>query len=1296
MIVCSRIPLFPCIVLLLLSATSVMISQPMPGGIKGMAVATCYSGADNTATVQDNFVVAVIDVHSPVGPGAFWPAPMYHGPANSWKASRLGQIFGIAIDKRNHVYVTPTTCYPNYSPASPLYFGSAGSGGVYKLDGVTGAVSDLITTVPYNTFTAPSGAIGTSTIPNGNGTSVRPGLGNICYSRTHDRLYLTNHEDGIIYRINPLSGLVDAVYDPVAPASPGTTTNPAMVADAGTLGYAPLGDQLWGIAYNPVDNRLYYAVWMEHGSSSSPTTRNVIRSVGLDGSGNIMPATDQLEVELPDYMANNWSMPVADIAFPSEGNTMLVAERGMASFNSPTAHASRVLKYARASTTAAWGTPATVWIGAASHTNAAGGVDYGYGRYDSATGENLDCDSVIWATGDYMHFATGFGMMYGAQRTPATGNTPTTVSSTGYFIDFDGIASTTFANAKTNIGDIEVFRDSCGAVDVPAEPCDLIQVSSKPHSISDTSCCWVISVTGVPQGAFSSIAANILTDSVTFSGVTGPSGWGVANSGTMANWTPPGSVVPAGSVDSLIFCLYSLVNPPQEIEVVFYGADGSVCRDTIRVDCEAMPPPAPSCLELTRQRIECKETGPNGSIYDFSFSVTNFSPFSQAPWNYPAENLLAYSITPGVSVVPGSATFGPLGYGATSAPLNFTISGAGAMPGDTICLVLQLHGAKLPIDYVWCCPPDTICIVLPPCKDCCDSVDISMKERQVRQVGNSAVNLSSSVAVAPGPVMSASATIMSVDRSAVWCPKFQPGQGFVYQQVNAGGPVLGQITNAVITPSLPVSSGILPPTSVVTWGTVPAGVNMTGGVVGLQVGLPGSSLGWRCRDTLTICVRYSFTDTACRTCDTVVYYSLARIGKLEIVQVPDDKLTIKTRMSNPLYTENGNQGTNPLYSGDRVAGPNTTFDMTDGTNGVLTLEHWWQDDLDGEPGTRLVEMQVEAAGGVAVTEISEQGSGISGRVIDRRGIIAVNLEKRTADKFDLRFDVPNGLRTFPLYVVYRYVDSDNPEDTVTSGQYVLYGRIPGESGGDVVLNDNISERPVGVRTFMLYFVNNNQLKQPVDHIELTVNEDGLESPRILAVGPPNEVDPTRVGLSFVERVGDEDGADGAVRLVPANHNTTRSNRLRPVAPGDSVIPIIITVAGVGDKPATVEYRTYDAEGNLISEGSLELQDPLQTTSVHGDNGGAVTGSAVQLYAVVPNPGNGDRAIRFQLARSEPNLNLALYDAVGNQVLELIGSQAFAAGNHTVVVNPGGIATGTYYVVLKTAKEQVSTIMQVVR
>src|SRR5438552_5834145 len=243
-----------------------ILAQPMPANIKGQAVATCFSGGvgyQPYTAINDAYVVGIIDVHGPaVGPGTVsnWPAPMYHGPANSWKSSNFGQVYGITIDKRGNVYISATSNYGNINSV-PYAFGPAGSGGIYKLAYPSGVGAPFILTAPYTQ--TPAASVGTNRIPNGNGTTVTPGLGNMCYDPVHDKLFVTNMEDGVIYRIDPLTGLIDAFYDPVNPANPLGTTNPAMVADNQTLGFAPLGDRIFGIGYNPVDNRIYYSVWME-------------------------------------------------------------------------------------------------------------------------------------------------------------------------------------------------------------------------------------------------------------------------------------------------------------------------------------------------------------------------------------------------------------------------------------------------------------------------------------------------------------------------------------------------------------------------------------------------------------------------------------------------------------------------------------------------------------------------------------------------------------------------------------------------------------------------------------------------------------------------------------------------------------------------------------------------------------------------------------------------------------------------------------------------------------------------
>ncbi|HYM21550.1 MAG TPA: hypothetical protein VEW28_11185, partial [Candidatus Kapabacteria bacterium] len=856
-------------------------SQPMPANLKGQAVVTCFSGLDASGNVKNDFVAGLLNVHVPVGPGVNWPAPGYHGPSSTpWKSSILGQVFGIALDKRNNIYLTATSSY-GHQTSNPYAYGAAGSGGVYQIDGTTGAINTgFITTTAYNTFApTPSNAIGTSTIPNGNST-VHPGLGNICYDRVHDKLFVTNFEDGIIYSINPLTAKIDGIYDPVIAANPGGTSNPAMVADnASSLGFVPRGDRIWGIGYNRVDNRVYYAVWMEDQSSYTPTTYNIIRSIGLTATGAFKPASDdRFEIKMPDFLdptntstIYNWSSPVSDIAFNTKGN-ILLAERSMASDDNPGAHVSRVLEYTGGSLS--WSaTPKVFYIGAdIYYSNAAGGNDYAYRSYDTVTHTNLDCDSTVWITGDFLLNDPGFGgMVYGMQRSPASGNTTATVATTGYFIDFNGIPGT---QDKTQIGDVRVYRDTCGSPDVVQGPCSSARVAAKPiqNGAAGGPCCYDVVLNNTTPNFWTNVTAQAITPGFVFASATVPTGWSLTNTGTIANWMPPGGFVPVGSTDSLIICINSTVPPVQKVEIVWHGVDGSVCRDTLTLDCPQMQPPIPPCAIVHDSSLMCTQSSSNGTIYQYCFTIKNNSPFSQAPYFYPAQNAMVWSSAPGVNVSPGLVNFPPLAFGATSAPLCFTLSGAGVHPGATVCIVVQLHGAANAQGdgFKWCCPPDTVCITLPPCKDCCDGFRKLLDKLTFATNGAGVTTLSSTVTAGPMPITKMTATIVSADIKTFGNAKFCASTGWL--------PASGDIINPpasigglpLVGVSQPFATPPPAPSREAMWGVVPSGVSFTGVPLAVQMQFPTAPPPFNgCYDSLRFCIRLTFTDTSCRTCDTM-------------------------------------------------------------------------------------------------------------------------------------------------------------------------------------------------------------------------------------------------------------------------------------------------------------------------------------------------------------------------------------------------------------------------------------------
>ncbi|MEO5907203.1 MAG: HYR domain-containing protein, partial [Saprospiraceae bacterium] len=253
----------------------------------GQAVVTCFSGFNNPANFwsgvnQNAPVVALVDVrdHSTATPGTWWTqasASEYSDP--TWTPQNLGQVFGIAIDQNDNIYVAASSIYTcnTTSPFTYNPFTTSGPGAIYKINGTNGVISNYITT---GTFTP-----GGTTIPN-NGSA----LGDIGYDAAHNQFFVTNHADGMIYRIK--NGLVMSRFDPFAsinPPSSGPGSNPDFVT---------LGERTWGVAY--YNNRVYFATWTEDTGRPISLAANEIWSIALDGLGEFQSTSGSLSTAWED------------------------------------------------------------------------------------------------------------------------------------------------------------------------------------------------------------------------------------------------------------------------------------------------------------------------------------------------------------------------------------------------------------------------------------------------------------------------------------------------------------------------------------------------------------------------------------------------------------------------------------------------------------------------------------------------------------------------------------------------------------------------------------------------------------------------------------------------------------------------------------------------------------------------------------------------------------------------------------------------------------------------------------
>ncbi|QIP15074.1 DUF11 domain-containing protein [Spirosoma aureum] len=476
--------------------------------VEGQSIVTCGTGDVYTIKPSNpnDPVIGIKDVRSlpsaspaPFEPSAYMASDWLYGTVNdaTGRTDKLGTVFGITYDKQKNIYTThysgwgvwatggaagAATVKASYPRPTDGFYpkgsdnpGKGGPGAIYKIDANTEAVT-VLATLPQSasiplfdpaSSVACCGAGTPFTDPYGRSTVVwyyhqtnktGPGLGNIDYDYIHNQLFVTNLEDGKIYRIST-SGTILSNFDP-------------MSADDGLAGYAPLGERIWGIGYNHIDNRVYYAVWNQEIGS---TTQNTIRSVALNASGDFVAGSDKLEITVPfvnGYTARNggngtaWvADPITDIEFSSDGK-MLMSGKSMIWDWVERAHSSRPLEYVKSGSS--WTLNKEFFVGSfLTQTNAAGGVDYGYmnGMVNSANKEQM-----IWASSNVIRTSfdnvtpalPDFDIVYGAQGVPIS-STVTEANKTEQGVmdgtwnfDYNGDYQ---LNNKGYIGDIDIYSD---------------------------------------------------------------------------------------------------------------------------------------------------------------------------------------------------------------------------------------------------------------------------------------------------------------------------------------------------------------------------------------------------------------------------------------------------------------------------------------------------------------------------------------------------------------------------------------------------------------------------------------------------------------------------------------------------------------------------------------------------------------------------------------------------------------------------------------------------------------------
>ena len=211
------------------------------------------------------------------------------------------EVFSVAIDSRDGTIYTGASPLYSPDPQNPgVIFNKSVLPKVFKINAKKGVATRIAQL---------SGSLG---------------IGYVDFDEVNEQLLVTNMDDGKIYRLSA-DGAILSSFDPLA-------------ADNNVKGQLPpLGDRILGVAFNPIDKRVYYSVWVNHLTFTSNYVKvnnnyNTIRSVALDANGDFLPATDQLEITVP-YDDSTYTSPVGDIAFNRAGDRVLLAETSLYEIN---------------------------------------------------------------------------------------------------------------------------------------------------------------------------------------------------------------------------------------------------------------------------------------------------------------------------------------------------------------------------------------------------------------------------------------------------------------------------------------------------------------------------------------------------------------------------------------------------------------------------------------------------------------------------------------------------------------------------------------------------------------------------------------------------------------------------------------------------------------------------------------------------------------------------------------------------------------------------------------------------
>ena len=467
--------------------------------IDGNAVVTGFSGTQPPLPFPPAMAdQAGIDLNGPAArimdlqaPGAPPQAQLLTAPKPfTVLAGQVGQVFAVALDGATppNIYLAATSSYglPIVAPGPggalmrakqggpnasfmPGLFGPAAAGGgpgsIWRIDGVTGAVS-LFANVSLDGV-----------------ENSGPALGGLAYDPGSDTLFVADRETGMIHRFG-LDGKERGRFDQgvqgrMAAGLPAVAYDPAtrldiskpqfQPDDPATWGYAPIERQIYGLAVR--SGRLYYAV----------ADGLQIWSVAISPDGTF-GADPRREIQVSPWDGGS---EISKITFDNPGR-MLLAERpaptGAYDFGAlAKPGVGRVLRYRSvpaAGGGSAWSPePDEYAIGFADQMrNGNGGIAIGYGYSPNGQIDHAACSAFLWSTGEQLRkamdpalmtrlAASGPAIVNGLQGNALALVRPANVPPLqSYFVDYDDQFSDD--SARGHLGDVAIWR-ICGQALAP-------------------------------------------------------------------------------------------------------------------------------------------------------------------------------------------------------------------------------------------------------------------------------------------------------------------------------------------------------------------------------------------------------------------------------------------------------------------------------------------------------------------------------------------------------------------------------------------------------------------------------------------------------------------------------------------------------------------------------------------------------------------------------------------------------------------------------------------------------------